>query len=198
MANLYASLTELKAALGIGPTDTADDTLLTVNLEAASREIDAYCARHFYQDTGTRYFTAEHASTCFVDDLVSVTTLSTDDTSARSYGTTWATTDYDLCPVNAASRGEPFTWLELTPNTTKAFPTAARAIKIIGVFGYPVLPWRVKQACLIQAARYHMRPHAPFGVVGNADMGQMQVVPKLDPDVALLLSGLRRPGADAI
>ena len=40
-----------------------------------------------------------------------------------------------------------------------------------------------------------MRPHAPFGIVGNADMGQLQVIPKLDPDVALLLSGLRKPGA---
>jgi hypothetical protein len=193
MAGSYATLAEFKTALGI--SDTTDDLNLSALLGAVSRKIDAYCGRRFDRETDTRYFTAEYSGLCFTDDIVSITTLTTDDTWNRTYGTTWAATDYDLTPANALSRGEPFTWLELTPNGTKWFPTVARGVKIVGVFGYPSIPGPVNTACLIQATRLHMRPHAPFGIVGNADMGQLQVIPKLDPDVALLLSGLRKPGA---
>jgi len=45
--NGYASLSDVKAALRI--TDTVDDSLLEISIEAASREIDGWCERVFLQ-----------------------------------------------------------------------------------------------------------------------------------------------------
>ena len=49
MAGSYATLAEFKLALGI--SDTTDDLALSALLGAVSREIDAYCARRFDQET---------------------------------------------------------------------------------------------------------------------------------------------------
>jgi hypothetical protein len=49
----------------------------------------------------------------------------------------------------------------------------------------------VRQATLIQATRLFKRKDAPFGVIGSAEMGQLQVVPTIDPDIKLLLAGYK-------
>ena len=46
ITNGYATLTEIKAALGIN--DNVDDTRLELAVETASREIDQFCNRTFY------------------------------------------------------------------------------------------------------------------------------------------------------
>lgn len=195
-SNVYATTAELKARLGI--SDTTDDATLGAILEAVSRAVDNHCGRHFYQDSDTRYFTADSGTLCFTDDIVSITTLATDD-GDRTYADTWAATDYDMSPDNADSRGEPYQWLETTPAGNYGFPAGLRrGVKIIGVFGYPAVPDVVNEATLLMGARYHMRRHAPFGVVGSADMGHIIVIPKLDPDVQTLLTGVVRTQARGI
>src|SRR5688500_13366975 len=99
MPNLYSSLSAAKLHLGI--SDTTDDAKLLRILEAVSRDIDVYCARRFYVESRTRYYTARHGARLRVDDLLSVTTLETDEDGDRVYETSWATTDYDLEPYNA-------------------------------------------------------------------------------------------------
>ena len=197
VTNGYATKEEIKAELGV--PDAQDDSVIEQCIEAASRLIDETCGRVFYQEVAqTRYYTAEDGDLLFVDDLVSVTSLATDDTGDRTYGTTWLTTDYDLEPDNAALRGKPYGWIRLSPAGNRAFPTARRGVKLIGTFGWPAVPPMVKRAARIQAARLFKRKDAIFGVVGSAEMGQMLVIPKLDPDVCLLLEKLVRPGVNAI
>lgn len=132
MANYgtYCDLTKLKAALII--TDTADDALLLRALEAASRWIEGEVDRYFYTVTETRYYTAKRGSYLIVDDLLSVTTLKTDDDGDRTYENTWAATDYDLEPY----QGFPKTKISITPTGDYTFPTVTKGIEIAGIWGY--------------------------------------------------------------
>ena len=77
----YATLAEFKSAIGIASTDTADDTPLQSVLDATDALIDLYTDRKqgFGTATETRYYTATEWQYTIIDDLVSVTTLTTDD-----------------------------------------------------------------------------------------------------------------------
>lgn len=184
----YATVAELKSRSNI--TDATDDTVLASVLDAVSRQIDEHCSRRFYKNSvdETRYYTAESPYLLFVDDLVSVTTLYTDGDGDRTYESTWDTDDYDLEPVNASLTSKPYTTIEVAPRGLYTFPVdIRRGVKVVGVFGWPSVPNPIKEACLLQSERLFLRKNAPFGVVGNAEMGQMQVIPQLDPDVKMLL-----------
>lgn len=182
ITNGYANLAELKVRLGI--RDAAEDAVLEAVIQAASRAIDNETGRTFYAATETRFFTAEDDDVLFIDDLLELTTLKTDEDGDRVYEQVWAATDFDLEPYNKV----PFTRLRVAPRSTKAFPTGRRAVEITGSWGYSATaPDPVREACLIQSARLFKRKDAPFGVMGNAEVGVVRL-PKLDPDVKVLLS----------
>lgn len=137
MPNLYASVAQLKSQLNI--SDTSDDAKLARILEAVSRQIDRQCARRFYVETRTRVYTARSSSYVRVDDILSVTSLKTDPDGDRTYPDTWATTDYDLDPSNAAyeSPPQPYTRLCVTPHGTYSFPARIpRGVQVVGSWGY--------------------------------------------------------------
>lgn len=187
--SLYATVEDLKQSLGI--TDSTDDTMLDAILAAVSRQIDQYTNRRFYATTETRFYTARRVSDVIIDDCLSITTLATDADGDRVYEKTWSATDFDLYPYNAT----PYTRVEATVKGAYLFPAnVAKGVKIIGSFGYSAtVPEPVNRACLIQAARLYKRKDALFGVMGSAEMGQLLVIPKMDPDVKLLLSGYIKP-----
>ena len=54
ITNGYATIQQVKDALRV--TDAIDDSLIELSIEAASREIDAYCRRVFYSTTATRTY----------------------------------------------------------------------------------------------------------------------------------------------
>lgn len=195
--NGYTDLITLKTRLDI--VDTSVDTILENVIEAASRAIDGFTNRHFFQAAGvTRHYTGEFGDLLFVDDLVNVTTLTTDEDGDRTYETAWATTDFDLEPFNAADDNRPFTKIRTTPNGVRAFPRIRRGVEIVGDWGWPAVPDAITEATLIQAFRLYKRKDAPFGVAGNAELGQLQVLRMLDPDVKGLIAPYRRMVAGAI
>lgn len=188
--NGYCTVAELKARLWpAGITDTTDDAVFDQVITAVSRSIDAKCARRFYATTETRYFTPEFADLLYVNDLLSVTTLKTDENGDRAYEYTWAATDYDLEPENAALDGKPYTRIRTAPRGSYTFPVKARkGVEITGSFGFAsTTPAMVKEACLLQSSRIYKRRDAVFGVIGSAELGQLQVIPRLDPDVESML-----------
>lgn len=196
LTNGYATLDELRDRLGFPTSDVADDHILGSIITAVSRWIDAYTGRRFYTTVAdeTRYQTAEFADLLILDlDVVSLTTLSTDGDGDRTYETTWAATDFDLEPYNATLDGEPYRCIAVTPAGRYGFPRGIqRGVKIVGKFGWTTAPGPVNEACLLQSERIYKRKDAPFGVLGSAEMGQMLVIPKLDPDVELMLRPYRR------
>lgn len=196
----YASLAELKAYLwpdGTTP-DTTNDAILTSILDAVSRRIEGYCLRRFWT-TGSdevRYFATRDDEYLFPDiDILSITTLQTDDDGDRTYENTWAATDYDLLPNNAALDGLPYTYLRIAPAGNHTLSRAPRGVKITGKFGYCATgshPAQVHTACLLQAARWWKRRDAPFGILSNPAGGDMRLIEALDPDVEMMLADYRR------
>lgn len=134
MANrgTYANLSDIRSALVYSSSDVADNTRLLEVLEEASRYIDEHCHRHFYVISETRYFTARDEDELIVDDLLSVTSLKTDDDGDRTYENTWAATDYDLEPYNKWPK-----WLlRVTPDGDYSFSTERKGVEVAGLWGY--------------------------------------------------------------
>lgn len=190
LTNCYCTLAELQARLGVG--DTVDDVTLEQVITGVSRMIDDYTRRRFYVSTSeTRYYTPRYTDVVEIDDVVTVTTVATDEDGDRTYETTWASTDYDLLPVNAAADSQPYTRIETAPSGSHTFPLIKRGLKIVGSFGYSATaPAVVREACLLQAARIFKRKDAPFGIAGVPELGMLRIS-QLDPDVKMLLNGVR-------
>ena len=181
LTNAYTTLNAVKAALRI--SDNVDDTLLEFSINSASRLIDGYCNRAFYnQGTAARVF----AGTAI--------TLQTDAQANGSFEITWSTSDYQLEPLNGISNGQasPFTRIRATLNYL--FPTTndLALVKVTGVWAWPAIPAAVETACIIQSQRIFKRFDSPLGVVGFGDMGAIRVSRQLDPDVAELVSQYRK------
>lgn len=134
--NRYIGRSTVKSRLGL--TTTTDDAAIDAVIEAVSRQIDQWTRRRFYPATETRYYTARNGVVCPVDDLLSVTSLATDDGADRTYSTVWTAADYELEPVNAPrmSPPQPYWEIRVTPNGSEAFSRDRRAVKIVGVWGY--------------------------------------------------------------
>ena len=196
ITNGYCTLAQIKARLEID--DFKDDSILESVVQGVSRSIDAMTGRRFFSTTAdeTRYYTADFSDVLYTDDLLSITTLKTDDDGDRTFENTWTTDDYDLLPDNAAVDGKPYTRIELAPYGDYTFPAGTRkGVQIVGRFGYNATdshPDVVREACLIQSARIFKRKDAPFGVVGSPEMGQLQPLARIDPDVELMLRGVTR------
>jgi hypothetical protein len=191
----YATLAQFKAAVGI--TDTTDDTALQAVLDATDTLIDLYCDRKtgFGTASETRYYTAEDYEYCLTDDLVSITTLQTDDDANGTYETTWtAGTDYVLAPRNAALDGFPYTEIDTSVTWPRNFPKDVYlGVKVVGVFGFPSVPAAVTQAEIIQAGAVWNSRTAPFGVIGSADLGGiLRMSRALHPEAALILEPYRK------
>jgi hypothetical protein len=191
----YATLAEFKAAVGI--TDSTDDGALQSVLDATDTLIDLYCDRKtgFGTASETRYYTAEDYEYVLTDDLVSVTTLQTDDDANGTYETTWTSgTDYVLAPRNAALDGFPYTEIDTSVTWPRNFPKDVYlGVKVVGVFGFPSVPAAVKQAEIIQAGAVWNSRTAPFGVIGSADLGGiLRMSRALHPEAALILEPYRK------
>ena len=158
----YCTLEELTRRLwpsGQTP-DELDDIDLARLITDVSREIDDYTGRRFYTTSSdeTRYFTfdPDYGGKLYTGDIQSITTLATDDEADRTYGTTWAATDYDLLPANAALDSRPYTHIKRAPLGDYSFPTVEKGVKITGKFGYSSstspadTPARVKEALIQQ------------------------------------------------
>ena len=186
ITNGYCTLAELKDALGIA--DSVDDTELELAIETASRDIDSFTGRNFYNNgTATRVFAAVDNFTLLIDDLISVTSLKTSSNLDNQFDITWTASDYQLEPLNGRSggiSGWPFTRIRAV--NTLLFPQyMARAlVQIEGVWGWTAVPKPIKTATLLQAARLFKRKDAPFGVAGFGDIGVVRITRALDPDVA--------------
>lgn len=171
--------------------DEIDDPGIESVITAMSRVIDDICGRRFYAATETRYFTAKHRDYLDVYDLLSVTTLKTDDDGDRTYENTWTTSDYDLMPFNALLDSECYTYLEITPDGDYRFPRTSKGVEIAGSFGYSsTTPPEIGEACLLSAHRMMKRKDTPLGVSANTNLGQVNVIIKTlsaDPEIMGLL-----------
>lgn len=197
ITNGYATLDEFKIpdVLNYAATNTDHDTILESVIEGVSRAIDNYCGRRFYSTSETRYYTPENSLHIDVDDISSTSGLVvyTDDGQDGTYENTWAATDFDLMPYNAALDGLPYTSIEVTPLGNYRFPIARKSVKITAAFGFAAVPKPINRACVLQSVRLFKRYITPLGVSASSAVGEIKLmIPALDPDVTMLLRPYER------
>jgi hypothetical protein len=198
ITNGYVTLSEVKLALRIN--DNEDNDLLELSIEAASREIDGYCERVFYNaGTASRVYIPTDNFLTETDDLVTLTQLRTSST-GESFDTTWnLSTDVQLEPLNGVSGGlvQPYTRLRaigdyLFPVWDPRNVNANEAtVQVTGVYGWASVPKAIKQAALLLSLRQFKRYDSPLGVAGFGDIGVVRVG-RFDPDVESLVAPFRK------
>lgn len=193
ITNGYATLAQVKSSLRI--QDDLDDDLLELAIESASRQIDSHCERFFYSTSATRIYAPQDSYYLETDDIVSVTSVKTSSLADGTFDTTWASSDYELLPLNGIAGGliTPYNSLKavgdyLFPVTT---PVQEATVQIVGTFGFASIPTAIKQAAVILASRIFKRNDSPLGVAGFGDLGVVRVS-RLDPDVESLVSPYRK------
>lgn len=179
LGDSYATLAELRSRVGLAASDpTTDDTRLTAALAVASRGIEkqthrqfntagAATARVFYPKT---YWRAE------VDDFSAVTSIKTDLGNDGTYEETWASTDYQLEPLNGVVDGESgWPYWNIRAVGSKTFPCVdvlTRApVEVNATWGWAAVPAPIKEACLILAEEIFKLADSPFGVGGYGQFG---------------------------
>jgi hypothetical protein len=156
IVNGYASVNDYKAWIavrglaGSTGTDTSDDSVIEILIEAASRYFDRETGKRFYLNSTdeTRYYTACEMEEIQIDPLATITSLSVDYGGVRTY-TALVAPDYDLLPANALLDGNPYTCIAINTFVSGAyFPDFRNGVKVVGKFGYPSCPTDVKEAVL--------------------------------------------------
>jgi hypothetical protein len=175
---------------------------LETAIESSSRDIDAYTERVFF-NTGatavTRIYIPENIYLLETDDIIAVTSIKSDTTGEGGFDQTWATTDYQLEPLNGLAGGiaTPFTrvravgdylWPIYEPRDINA---GQASVQIVARFGFASIPSAIKQATILSSLRAYKRYESPTGVLGFSDMGVVRVG-RLDPDVERLIQPYRK------
>lgn len=201
ISNGYATRNQVKAALRIGTADTLDDDLIDNCVGAASRLIDGYCNRRFWQ-SGTaeaRVYQAEDSFYCSIDDVAGTAlTLKTSSQADGTFDVTWKVSDYQLEPLNGNLDGLSWSYDKIRAVGDYLFPTVnanygeQALVQVTAIFGWPSVPEPVTQATIIQASRIFKRYDSPLGVAGFGDLGAIRVSRYLDPDMAQLVEPYRR------
>lgn len=184
--NGYCTLAQVKASLNI--TDNADDDLLELAVETASREIDGACERQFFSTSATRIYTPRDSYITDIDDLVSVTSIKTSSAADGTFDTLWLSTDYQLEPLNGIVGGiaTPYNSIRAVGDYTFPISGGEATVQVVGTFGFATVPTAIKQATVILASRVFKRNDSPLGIAGYGELGAVRVS-KLDPDVEAMI-----------
>jgi len=216
----YATVAEVKGQIGkLQPdSDAVIDDLITT----AAELIDSLCLRPdgFEADSiaSARTYPGSGGPIQAIDDCVEISLVEVKASATDSTYESWETTDWiaftgdnqrpNFQPV---SQGKPYTKLMVAPSgdystfTSSSFsghrgfrpsveqPFAVPTVRITAKWGYATTPpQRVKQATIIQAARWYKRGQGAWeDTLGNAEMGMIMYRKELDPDVVNLLKNGR-------
>src|ERR1035437_10065681 len=214
-ANPLCSLQQVKSALRT--TDDLDDDQLNYCIDAASREVENYTGRRFYQDgtVSARVFKADTPFLCQLDDFMTITGLivQTDPNGDGSFPNTWANPtpngdgsvtggDFQLEPLNGLISGQPWPYERFRPirsfldpiygGVAYPIPLVVAQIKVTAKWGWNYIPSEVSRAAVYQTIQNFKAPDAPFGATPFAETGVLRLRPQLHPRAEALLQNYSR------
>ena len=129
--NYYLTVSAVKRHLGISSSD--DDAALAEYIEAASREVDAFCRRYFYTASETRLIEPQSGTMADIDDLLTIVTAELIDPEDSSVAAVeYAAAQYQLQPLN----NYPKLRLKLHSTAPQAWVAGTASLRIEGVWGY--------------------------------------------------------------
>lgn len=191
MAATYVTDAALTATIGLTSTTFAAADITAAN-KAAARAIDDICKRRFWEDASdvTRYYSPERRDRVEIDDLVTFTSLMTDDNGDGVFENTWTqNTDFVFEPINAPvdDPAGPWTHIRVLPQGSFMFNTFyPRSMQLVGKYGWPAVPDGIVEANTMLATRLlRLAREAPFGVVAF-DGGAIRVA-RMDSNIMALI-----------
>jgi len=201
VVNGYVSVADVREHLDDEDVQVIDEALIERAINAASRAIDDYCGfpkRRFWKDSAptVHEYVVEDTGLIYVDDIASTASLVIE--TGETFSDVWTTTEYQLLPLNAASRGPAYAWTKIRATGARFFPThrlGKTTVRVTGIHGWSEVPVQVQEACLLKATALLKRKDAVFGVAGFGEFGTAVRIRADDPDVVALLSNLVRYGA---
>jgi hypothetical protein len=205
--NGYITKPAFKARLPI--YDNIDDVVIDESIEAASRGIDNFCKTQFWQTAAgtTRRFDSCDGYRLRIGDATAVTQVATDDDGDGTFETVWASTDWQLLPLNPSAGPEQQPYTELRAIGSLRFPLIASAtsrqglVQVTGTWGWPAIPSPVEEACFLVTNRLMKRHNSPEGVAGFDEFGVIRISSRDDPDAVRYLMpyrSMRRRGGWAL
>lgn len=192
ITNGYVTLAEALAEIG-GTNNTSSDARLEQAVEAASRQIDDYTGRKFWQDptvTTRTYYPDDayelHSAPGAVLDISTTTGLvvKIDEGDDGTFNTTLTiNTDFIVQPTNASADGMPFTSLRIVGGSYSLprWGSGRPGVSVTAKFGFASVPEPVKQACLVQAVLLYKATDAAMGGLSFGDGAFMRVRGGLNP-----------------
>lgn len=190
----YVTLTNVKDALGI--TGSGDDTFLNLAIDSVEELIDDLCGRSFTQDgSATAKTFRAQPYYAVVDDISTLTGLviKTDTSADGTFDTTWATSDYQVEPLNNLAASRPVWNLRaIGDNTFPVYGDGQVSLEVTARWGWPAVPSAIQQVALMLSTRYYSRKASPLGVIGMGDFGPVRIS-RYDSDVTQMLSDYRLP-----
>lgn len=216
----YATAAELRTQIEkTGTTGAGSDAALGVILDAVSDSINQYCNRPdgFVAQSmaTTRYYSGNGEPWLYIDDCVTVSSVSVKDSATDTSYTSWASTDWQ------AASGEhkypdwnslPYNLLVVLPTgdyavftsgqftTLRGFKPQAevmRAIPTVSVsarWGYAMeCPPSIKQATIALAARWYKQGQAGWSdTAANVELGQL-IYQRENVDIQMMLKRYCKP-----
>ena len=131
MANRsYITVNDIKDALG--DSASTNENIYRKIAEAGTAMIENYTHRRFNVENATKYY--DGANRLWIDDLLTVSTIKTDEDADGSYETTYTTSDYVLYPLNSY----PKLYAEVTHRGDYGTfaPGLRKSVEIVGEWGY--------------------------------------------------------------
>jgi hypothetical protein len=221
MTTAYATNLEVQNAIQLtAPSDT-DNAVITAVVLAASNAIDRFCCRldgFIAPVTATaRTYAGSGKPYQLIDECASVTTVAVKDAVTDTAYVAWVVnTDYIPFtgdPEFPDFNHTPYTGLMIAPNSAysifisgtyttgrggfaRDYSIVSRGLPTVQVtakWGYATtVPEAVKEACIIQTARWFKRGQGAFSdALATGSLGDLQYRRVLDLDVRDLLTGAR-------
>ncbi len=191
ITNGYATLRQVKAAIGIA--DGFDDSLLEMAIESASRQIDSYTERYFYNaGTAVKIFAPIDNYVCPTEDFITLSKVETSE-DGDTFDTEWASDDWQQEPLNGRAGGLVTSSTQIRAVKDYYFPyvNGEATVRITGTWGWSAVPIAITQATVILASRIFKRLDSPLGII-SGELGSMRIGFRLDPDVQHLIDPYRR------
>jgi hypothetical protein len=201
VVNGYCTEDELRAWMGDTGTILSSEVLVGA-INAASRVIDDFCARRFWQDSGlvARDFRVRDSSVAWIHDVGDLTGMSvaTDDMGDGSFSTLWDSSDYELSPY-PQDDSSPHAYYRIH-SFGRSFPVNdyRRTLRVTAKWGWEAIPDQIHQACLMKANILVLRKDSPYGVAGFSEFGVVRLLRIEDPEITRLLAPFVRSSVGVI
>lgn len=195
--NGYATVAQVREELS-DDADRLSETLLEKAVNAASRAVDDWTGRRFWQDPAptVQRFRPERCDRADVADISTTSGLVVE--TRASAGGDWAAwtldTDFELDEAPGSAEGAA-AWDKLVAVGSLAFhPARFRSLRVTAQFGWSAVPIQVEEATILRAVAIFKRKETPYGIADFGEFGPVRIG-RQDSDVMEMLRPFQPPMA---